>query len=529
MTAPFVLPKIKLDIATHIIDDCTYLSGENETVLFTLTNEGYADYTLNLLTSVSKLNMKLLCICLGKPAYDIISKHTKNVCMIEDESDENEFAEISTTSFKKITLIKLMLIKELSHYTKRHVLFTDGDIVFLKNPFDALNTIINNDKTIECIIQNDRDCSSSESYTNLCTGFFWIRHSEKVLEYFTFDESKKNSYAQCEHDQIYFNKYISKHIVYYTLPQSEFPNGSYLQSHQSLENAFIIHFNYIVGNEKRFVMRKYNHWYLESSLINTQIDIINIYMQSPPFWGLGNYIRGCLSLANLCTLFNCNLYLYYDCHPISKYLINYNKYELKNNHTINISIYDSHVTSILKKHIVDGKSSANPLFLSTNALYLKDGVSNKTRDMMRNSMMPTPDLDDLINNVLVSLNVKEKEYTAVHIRMRGKTSDTLYEKLYDAIVTQIQTEYPIVLFSDDIQLKSYMKTKGILVSPNMPCHLADETASDDSIKETLCDYFCLSRAASIYKWCNTGYGSSFANWCADIYKVPAYDLKIQEV
>ena len=47
-----------------------------------------------------------------------------------------------------------------------------------------------------------------------------------------------------------------------TLIQEEYCNGSfYIENHKILDPT-VIHFNYIVGDNKKDIMKKYNSWYL---------------------------------------------------------------------------------------------------------------------------------------------------------------------------------------------------------------------------------------------------------------------------
>ena len=70
--------------------------------------------------------------------------------------------------------------------------------------------------------------------------------------------SKKNFQIQ---DQELINS-RKKWLNYEYFNQEEYCNGSfYIENHKILDPT-VIHFNYIVGDNKKDIMKKYNSWYL---------------------------------------------------------------------------------------------------------------------------------------------------------------------------------------------------------------------------------------------------------------------------
>jgi hypothetical protein len=47
------------------------------------------------------------------------------------------------------------------------------------------------------------------------------------------------------------------------LPIELFPNGKYYYNNSANINPYLIHFNWIVGDEKKEKMRTYDKWYLD--------------------------------------------------------------------------------------------------------------------------------------------------------------------------------------------------------------------------------------------------------------------------
>ena len=53
-----------------------------------------------------------------------------------------------------------------------------------------------------------------------------------------------------------------KWINFEFLSQEDYCNGSFYMKNNKTLNPTVIHFNYIVGDNKKDIMKKYNSWYL---------------------------------------------------------------------------------------------------------------------------------------------------------------------------------------------------------------------------------------------------------------------------
>ena len=53
-------------------------------------------------------------------------------------------------------------------------------------------------------------------------------------------------------------------IPHYTLDRDLFPNGIYLRNNEWRNtNSFLLHYNWLIGDEKEVKMKLNGHWYLE--------------------------------------------------------------------------------------------------------------------------------------------------------------------------------------------------------------------------------------------------------------------------
>tara|TARA_Y100000389_G_scaffold165984_1_gene170388 strand:+ start:416 stop:2896 length:2481 start_codon:yes stop_codon:yes gene_type:complete len=239
----------------------------NDSVLITLTNDGYMDLTENLLISLKRLGIehKLKIYCIGEKAYDFFEgKYTHNdVVQIDISEDylknwvEYKSAQNPDVEGKKkwatLTSYKMYAINtELNQ--NNDVIFTDGDIVFEKDPISYLT---DNIKSNDLLIQND---NSSYEKRCMCTGLFYMKSNELTKEITNFDIISENI-ASFTNDQQYLRRFEHKMKVEY-LDLNLFPNGLYYRQNKPT-SPYLIHFNYDVSEHKIKRMKTFNKWYLD--------------------------------------------------------------------------------------------------------------------------------------------------------------------------------------------------------------------------------------------------------------------------
>jgi len=218
----------------------------------TLTNNGYLDYTLNCYKSLENINfdIPLKSYAIGVNAYEKLNGLKKSVEQIHDE-ENTTFETYRQGKWSYITYYKFEVIYK-NLLSSDFVCFTDGDIVFQNKDFmDFLRGEIGN---YDLLIQHDYP-------HELCSGFMFIKSNANTLNYF----NPKNIPFQSDpkwDDQVYINK-IKNNIHYKLLPIEYFPNGHYYYKNYKKINPYLIHFNCVLGHEKKERMIKHNKWYLQ--------------------------------------------------------------------------------------------------------------------------------------------------------------------------------------------------------------------------------------------------------------------------
>ena len=139
-----------------------------------------------------------------------------------------------------------------------NIVYLDGDITIKKNISEYL---YNFSKESDIVFQNDLRPSKPD-LINVCTGFMYIKSNQKTQDFFKTSKKLQRKFNRYKtHDQTYINKNKNK-FNYAMLPLDDFPNGAHYYQYSSELDPYIIHFNYVIGEKKQELMKKYGEWYI---------------------------------------------------------------------------------------------------------------------------------------------------------------------------------------------------------------------------------------------------------------------------
>jgi hypothetical protein len=229
----------------------------DDVIFITLTNSGYIDYTLNCIESLKRLGLNdlLHCYCIGTEGHNrLLSCNVKSI-LINDE-ENSAFQLFNQGRYSNVVYYKFKIISEnLDKY--KYVCITDGDITFENK--DLFKYLLENIKDNDMLIQND--CMNDADNRNLCSGFMFIKSNDKTRYIFSPDNMYMDFNKVGWGDQLYINE-IKNKLVYKKLPLNLFPNGQFYYKHGKNLNPYLIHFNWVIGHEKKMKMIKHNKWLL---------------------------------------------------------------------------------------------------------------------------------------------------------------------------------------------------------------------------------------------------------------------------
>jgi hypothetical protein len=175
-----------------------------------------------------------------------------------------------TPCFNQLMFQKVLFIRRNLH-AYRHVIYTDLDVAWLRNPVAHLNEV---HKKYAFAFQSE---AQSVCRKILCFGFLSIRStivSRHYIGILARNLKTSASLALYESDQEILNRLYQSsryfHRAVYVLSESLFPNGlgykllakddEDTQLTQRLQ-PYIFHANFVVGlPKKRYLLQKYGDW-----------------------------------------------------------------------------------------------------------------------------------------------------------------------------------------------------------------------------------------------------------------------------
>ena len=258
---------------------------------------------------------------------------------------------------------------------------------------------------------------------------------------------------------------------------------------------------------------------------NSRRKIISVYSDQT-YFGMGDYIRGLLHLYQ--NEDENRIYVNYKNHPMSKYLIN----EVKNNVT-DEEIAGQIIYKTNEKNYDDFKKFDKTLCLYHNGVP-NYPINQNILDKVRKTFVPTLELNIHIREVMNKVNIIEGKFIVIHIRLVD--GHLLRSRLYmDNGLTKLledlkESTYPILIMSNSTITKhSISRQYGYKILDIIPVHTGGKTydkieetkTTTDEIKDTLVEFFILSKAKHIYQHNEQkGTQSGFSQRIAELYNIP---------
>jgi len=416
----------------HNTIDNTLTSYENinynNISFITLTNTGYVDYTLNCIKSLNNINIKqpITVYCIGEEGYNKL-KNNNIVCELIIDNSANNFQIFRKNSWSNVVYYKFEIIYN-NLLKNEYVCITDGDIVYENNTI--FNYLIDNIKDNDILIQ-----SEGIYHNDLCSGFMFIKSNKNTLSLFNPTNIEMYKNKEGWDDQIYINS-IKYKLKFKKLPLNLFPTGQYYYEYYKTINPYLIHFNWIIGNEKINKMIIHNKWYMSNKIKICQYGID----------GFGHQLEGTLRLISLSLnnkadyQYNYNKEYIFEHNNFKKdNLINYFKESLKiisnkinkkyiNNHDISFNI-------ILNEQRTFNEIKQNDITYENN-IYCYDGVSSK---ILNNLPLNFEELNDFEKNlhILREAFVEKNIYLPPKSYNNSKINVCCHIRLGDAVGQRI--------------------------------------------------------------------------------------------
>jgi len=249
------------------------IKNHNNIKWITLINSGYINFTKNFLLSMKINNcvFDLIIYCIDNESMSSFSNFPNVTCIPFNKNKlNNNLTRWDTIEYKRIVFAKLDVIKQsLLSYPDSYIGYIDTDIILLKDPsYTIINKFrLNNNVLFVCQCdESSKECNNMYDCKNLCSGVIVFKNTDTVNNLLNYSDNDINNYSG---DQAFISSMSKKYsISYVTVSKNIFLNGIYPGVNRYdvplivPDTADLIHYNYLIGNDKIKLMQKNNMWYI---------------------------------------------------------------------------------------------------------------------------------------------------------------------------------------------------------------------------------------------------------------------------
>jgi hypothetical protein len=279
--------------------------------------------------------------------------------------------------------------------------------------------------------------------------------------------------------------------------------------------------------------------------------IVNVYQTKYLNYtasGLGDYIRGCFTLKQMVNMANEESSIPIEFgmdlrnHPISKYIIT-DMYDSSIDYS---QITNLHIPVVELRNVVNKNNKYYKLNLHVILEYLNSRpnhihyticamnnifteIKEEDKEYIRSYFRPNEYMNNYIDSILRALSLERRQYSILHIRCLDEQSfppvtinDAYYKKIDNLVKEVIDSEKSYIVISTHNGIKSYLsKYPNVFIRTSHICHTGyDITHSDDSIRDTMLDFFLIANSQSIVCLSEYSHGSGFSLETAKLYNIP---------
>lgn len=242
-----------------------FIIEDSKTLVWTLTSHGYQFLTHNLYKMVSKCAKWRLCIiCADDASYQYMRREgipaIKSTIQLPDFG--LQISPFGSGNFQRLNLLKLRILDSLAKDGRiKSCIYMDGDIAVYRDFVPDILESLEKDKLLfQCDEQKRSIVCGEYNCPTPCTGFIaWSHGSDGGI----FEMNDREEWLKKPEDQVWVGKRLrAVGLQYKALDRNLYPNGTFVSQEGIREGAYILHYNYRVGNVKIADMKRFGDWFL---------------------------------------------------------------------------------------------------------------------------------------------------------------------------------------------------------------------------------------------------------------------------
>ncbi len=241
---------------------------KNGRLCWTLTSNGYKYLTWNFVLHWRKaIKHPLLVICADRSSYSFLQREGISCVLAVDLLPDfgTSIVPFGTRNFSLLNRLKLYYLAEFARLPEiKECCYLDGDVIVYADFLDAVFSNLDEGAIAFQCDEQKTTCLGSRQCTNACTGVILFKHGINHRVFVINDDQK---WLKQPEDQVWVNMRLRElDIEWIVLSREGFPNGARLTITKRDDNlramAYLLHYNYRVGDIKKTDMKRYGDWLL---------------------------------------------------------------------------------------------------------------------------------------------------------------------------------------------------------------------------------------------------------------------------
>lgn len=260
-------------------------------------------------------------------------------------------------------------------------------------------------------------------------------------------------------------------------------------------------------------------WSHDFNINQQQLKKYNILNEKNFYFGLGDLIRSTIKLFELSKIMNFNLVVDLQLHPISSFIEcsenDFSELVRQNKNNIDYVCYGA-----LENYI--NENNNNVMYILTNDFF-EGTISNECKQFIKNLLKPTKEYEKYINYQLST--IPYENYNILHYRLNDdEFKNNSYKDInhFNNLLYNLNNnkENNDVLLTNSLLFKEFLfSNSDVFFFDTKLCHLG-LSKDYDAIRDTLFEFFLITRSNKIKTYCKIHAVSGFVKWISQIYDKP---------
>ena len=235
------------------------------------------------------------------------------------------------------------------------------------------------------------------------------------------------------------------------------------------------------------------------------------------YYGLGDNIRGTLALYRLCARNNYNVEIDTHLHPISHFLKNaqsrYREYVRDGSDVVHFFPKSDHLENQVKNFLND----KNKILCMSNCDFDARSITETEKKFIHDLLEPTNEVREEVEAIIANL---PQDYTILHCRFKDENVEKSQNKSVYEKIALLKRPSDVIMSN----CNTFKKQCGLPYINTAGGHIGYETDLS-KLKDTLIDFYILTRSREIRTYSEYDWVSGYAFWASVIYDIPLINIK----